>query len=823
MKKIFFTDDLALHQLAEELSDQGFLFVDSYDELRKILDEFDAIVFIDFDSQELDPLEVNEELIEEEIVRIIISEEWNPKDFLKHQKSKHKAEGYGKKPLHKDFVEGIVQDFLYTLEDNDEDEAGSGGFHTMSIDKGDTQEVTPDEDEEEELEKDLEEGPSGFEDPINSKIQSEFDLAQGTEKPENLPTLESDDGLALSMDETETEMVLENKLEIDSGIPLDLNEKIQKEFDLVFGKTVRAETVTKVTEERTEEEVSLVDEEIIDEATMSKEDEDIGLEFNIPDNLDSEETATKEVASKPSSESPVEAEPGVEDEGFSLEFNIDENGEEPAAETSTEAPAAAESSTEDSGGMDFDLGADEGMELGGDSDEVVSQSSDPEVSTGELDLSADDSGPTLDLGGEDDAPIETFEPEGGAGELDLGEEDSGPSLDLGGDDDVSISEPSDEASVGELDLGGAEYQEDDDSAKDGELGEINVDQEYDEKKEEITSPTISVNVDEVMASSGPTDDDMEVSGAPTDDDLESLTSAKEDETGDITIPAELNEGPGPDLPEEAPDLPNEAPIREVVEEPVDLDATLEFDAPVESEPEQAPIPEEFSSSVPEVPIPSATVATAPENDFTTLRQVDESELTRMQSIIKQLREEREKFIGKIDGLNTENQILGQENLTLKSELEETRCELEIIRKRRVEEMDEAKFQLRLSEDKAAVNEEKAKNLEKEFEKLQIRFREEVNKVRQREKELENQLELVSLDSENQVNARDNVILTLKRKIDSLEFNMENAEIKGNQSREDKVRLEEKLSKIMRTLRGSIKLLEDDLDLEKEFLDEIKRS
>ena len=114
-------------------------------------------------------------------------------------------------------------------------------------------------------------------------------------------------------------------------------------------------------------------------------------------------------------------------------------------------------------------------------------------------------------------------------------------------------------------------------------------------------------------------------------------------------------------------------------------------------------------------------------------------------------------------------------------------------------------------------------MEKEFDKLQIRFREEVNKVKQREKELENQLELVSLDSDNQVGTRDNVILTLKRKIDSLEFNMESVEIKGNHSREEKNRLEDKISKIMRTLRGSIKLLEDDLDIEKEILDEIKRS
>ena len=41
--------------------------------------------------------------------------------------------------------------------------------------------------------------------------------------------------------------------------------------------------------------------------------------------------------------------------------------------------------------------------------------------------------------------------------------------------------------------------------------------------------------------------------------------------------------------------------------------------------------------------------------------------------------------------------------------------------------------------------------------------------------------------------------------------MENAVIKEEKSREDKHKLEDRLERIMKTLRGSIEVLEDDLD------------
>jgi hypothetical protein len=71
--------------------------------------------------------------------------------------------------------------------------------------------------------------------------------------------------------------------------------------------------------------------------------------------------------------------------------------------------------------------------------------------------------------------------------------------------------------------------------------------------------------------------------------------------------------------------------------------------------------------------------------------------------------------------------------------------------------------------------------------------------------------MMALDSDSQVQARDQKILELRRKIDSLEFNMENATIREQRSNEDKRKLEDKLNKMMKTLRNSIKNLEDDIE------------
>jgi len=202
--------------------------------------------------------------------------------------------------------------------------------------------------------------------------------------------------------------------------------------------------------------------------------------------------------------------------------------------------------------------------------------------------------------------------------------------------------------------------------------------------------------------------------------------------------------------------------------------------------------------------------------------LNENDLVRLQSTIRVLRDEREALLKQMDVYKAHKVEMTQENLGLKAEIDDLRIELSIVKKRHLKEIDELKEKTKQSDDKKVVYEEKLRKYQKEVDRLNHKLRIDFNQIRQREKELEGQLELQSLDSENQIKARDKKILELKRKIDSLEFNMENAQIKEQRSRDDKNKLEDKITKIMKTLRGSIKILEDDLEVDHEMLEKINK-
>ncbi|EQC45025.1 hypothetical protein M899_0477 [Bacteriovorax sp. BSW11_IV] len=198
-------------------------------------------------------------------------------------------------------------------------------------------------------------------------------------------------------------------------------------------------------------------------------------------------------------------------------------------------------------------------------------------------------------------------------------------------------------------------------------------------------------------------------------------------------------------------------------------------------------------------------------EIVSVSQYAEDELLRLQGTIRQLREEREEFLKEIDSLKSELKLKDQDKTTTDAELDELKIELSILKKRHLSEMEELRYQWRLSEEKKDMYEQRAKNAQKEIDRLASKIHIDINKVKQREKELESQLELVTMDSESKVKSRDMKILELKRKIDALEFNMENVAIREQKLKDDKVKIEERLDKIMKTLRGSIKLLEDDVE------------
>lgn len=88
------------------------------------------------------------------------------------------------------------------------------------------------------------------------------------------------------------------------------------------------------------------------------------------------------------------------------------------------------------------------------------------------------------------------------------------------------------------------------------------------------------------------------------------------------------------------------------------------------------------------------------------------------------------------------------------------------------EIENLKFQLKAKADKARIFEAKIQEAQNEIEAIRERVRSDIRKIRVREKELENKLEVVKKDSELLLGSRENKIIELKRRLDIAEYNLD---------------------------------------------------
>jgi hypothetical protein len=520
----------------------------------------------------------------------------------------------------------------------------------------------------------------------------------------------------------------------------------------------------------------------------------------------------------------------------SFEFNFDDDTGDESEENSlsmakdgekTEAPSQEETDEEDSAG-DLDFGDDDGEE------------------SEENSLSMAKEGEKTDARSQEDASEEDS-----PGDLDFGDnDDDGLNFELGGASDEheqqqQSKEP--ENAPGDIDFDSQEEKsEENTSESDDGFGDLDFDASNEEKTDATKVATSSMS-DELESSTEPGDESKDSGdeseavenetrvfdlpdGLPaelTDDMMSDEASANQDFSMDDIQETEAKEqgdsveNTNPTVVRSTDDATNSSQENE--DQPT---AGFEFDNNKEekgfyfSEDELDSNEEDEDKTVVVKRDPARSNESHSESALPKgLSAYGEDELTRLQSTIRQLREEREESHKVIQDLKKENRLIEQESLSEKAEFDELKIEISILKKRHKNEEEELRYQVKLAEEKKQIYEERCRNYQKEFERLNQKVRIEFNQVKQREKELEGQLELVSMDSEAQVQSRDSKILELKRKIDSLEFNMENVSIREQKSREDKARLEDRLTKIMSTLRGSIQLLEDEDEVLDSSVDE----
>ena len=237
---------------------------------------------------------------------------------------------------------------------------------------------------------------------------------------------------------------------------------------------------------------------------------------------------------------------------------------------------------------------------------------------------------------------------------------------------------------------------------------------------------------------------------------------------------------------------------------------LSFGADLQAEePEQEKISAEAPIPKAPAPTPAASMPAVNVADHQAFVQHHGEELTRYGETIKNLREEREELLAQIQSLTEKNETLKRDQLAMKAELDEKKIELTIVKKRHEKQVDELKYHLDISNDKKDMLEEKNKQFEREYENLNRKIKVDLNKVRSRERDLENKLEMLRSDAEMQIKNRDQKILELKRKIDTLQFDVESMQVQERKVSSSNHQLEDKMEKVMRTLRRAIGELEED--------------
>ncbi len=116
------------------------------------------------------------------------------------------------------------------------------------------------------------------------------------------------------------------------------------------------------------------------------------------------------------------------------------------------------------------------------------------------------------------------------------------------------------------------------------------------------------------------------------------------------------------------------------------------------------------------------------------------------------------------------------------------------------EMNELKFQARAKTDKARLLEIQVRAATEEMEKLKERVRSDIRKIRIREKELENRLEIMRKDSEVLISTRETRIIELKRKLDLMEFNMDLLQNQLAREKDSVSELKKRLTKAAQVVR-----------------------
>jgi hypothetical protein len=136
-------------------------------------------------------------------------------------------------------------------------------------------------------------------------------------------------------------------------------------------------------------------------------------------------------------------------------------------------------------------------------------------------------------------------------------------------------------------------------------------------------------------------------------------------------------------------------------------------------------------------------------------------------------------------------------------------ERKILEKKSEEIASELEREHKTHIEKAKKIDSELKDSQEKYESLRVRVRKDIRRIRENERELEARLELSRKDAETLIRARDDKVLELQRKIDALEFDLDQVQDSRVQAQMEAEKYLVRLSRVSRALRIANGLLQDD--------------
>lgn len=161
-------------------------------------------------------------------------------------------------------------------------------------------------------------------------------------------------------------------------------------------------------------------------------------------------------------------------------------------------------------------------------------------------------------------------------------------------------------------------------------------------------------------------------------------------------------------------------------------------------------------------------------------------------------------------LRRENEALAAAGETLRRIADETKAESESYQRKFEQMKDNYAQEREILNASVEGKDRESKELKNKIDEYEMRLTSNLQKIRVRERELENRLELVRMESTAVVRSKDEMLLDLKRRLDQAQMELENYRQKSQELHKGMGEKQELLRRTVKALRLALSMLENEV-------------